>query len=94
MTTAPPKKETVKKRGPRVFNGVLWDIATGAKALGVSEKTLRNQIARGLVPHRRLAGRIVLLAEECHEFLRRLPGVNAEEALANVAKRNGGEAAR
>jgi hypothetical protein len=85
----PPKKRAGQPSGRGIFNGVLWDVSTGARELGLKEKALRSQIARGVLPHRRLGGRIVLIAEECREFLRRLPGVTVDQALANVAARTG-----
>jgi hypothetical protein len=91
MRAQPPKKAKGRKTGARRFDGALWDIATGAHQLGETEKTLRSQITRGLVPYRRLGGRVVLIADEVRAFLRQLPGVSADDALANVAKRNGGE---
>jgi hypothetical protein len=88
----PPKKRAGQATGRRRFDGIAWDIATGAQQIGLTEKALRSQIARGLWPHRRLGGRIVLIADEVREFLRKLPGTSADEALENVAARNGGGA--
>jgi hypothetical protein len=85
----PPRKRVGQASGRRTFNGVLWDISTGSREMGMTEKALRAQIARGLVPHRRLGGRIVLIADECREFLRKLPGVDVDQALANIATRSG-----
>jgi hypothetical protein len=84
-----PRKQADKPTGPRRFNGALWDVATAAKELGENEKAVRSQIARGLLPHRRLGGRVVLIADEVRDFLRQLPGVTAAEALVNVGARNG-----
>lgn len=94
MKKPPPRKKQGKPTGPRRFDGALRDIAGQSANLGITPKTLRAQVARGLVPHRRLGGRIVFLADEVCEFLRRLPGVSAEQALANLAARTGEEAAR
>jgi hypothetical protein len=90
----PPPKREGKCKGPRRFDGALRDIAGEAANLGISEKALRAQVARGLIPHRRLGGRIVFLADEVSTYLRQLPGVTADEALANVAVRAGGGTGR
>ena len=89
-----PKKQKGRATGPRRFAGALRDIDTQASALGVTGKTLRAQVARGLIPYRKFGGRIVFLADEVTAYLRQLPGVTAEQALANVAARQGEEAAR
>jgi hypothetical protein len=100
MRTSPPKKKSKQEdgdkalTGPRRFNGDVRDVATQAASLGVKERMLRSQVARGLIPHRRLGGRIIFLADEVSAFLRALPGVSAEQALANVAARTSGETAR
>jgi hypothetical protein len=91
---APPPKQKETCKTPRRFNGALRDIPGEAARLGMTEKTLRAQVARGLIPHRRLGGRIVFLADEVDTYLRQLPGVTAEEALANVAARTGGGSSR
>ena len=88
---APPKKQKDKPTGPRRFDGALRDVAHQARELGITEKCLRAQVARGLIPHRRLGSRVVFLADEVSAYLRRLPGVSADEALANLAARNGKE---
>lgn len=92
--TPPPKKQKGKPTGRRRFDGTVKDIAGEALDLGITEKALRSQVARGKIPYRRLGGRIVFLADEVHDFLRQLPGVTAAEALANVAARNGQEATK
>lgn len=91
----PPTKQTGDQKGPRRFNGALQDVAGEARELGITEKQLRSQIARGLIPHRRLGGRIVFLRDEVAAFLSKLPGVSVEQALENIAARQGeGEPAR
>ena len=83
----PPKKKAGKATGPRRLDGVAMDIATTAATMGESPKATRSQIARGLIPHHRLGGRIIVLREELFAFLRQLPGVSVEDALANVKAR-------
>ena len=85
----PPRKRKGVPSGPRRFDGELRDIATQAQRLGVTEKALRAQVARGLIPYRRLGGRIVFLPDEVMAFVRQLPGVTFERAIENVAARNG-----
>lgn len=89
----PPRKQAGVATGPRRLNGELLDVATAARELGDTENGTRAKIARGLLPHRRLGGRIVILRDELHAFLRQLPGVTVAQALENVAARQG-EAAR
>jgi hypothetical protein len=94
MKAKPPVKRAGQATGRRRFDGALRDIAGQSTAFGITEKALRSQVARGLIPHRRLGGRIVFLADEVTAFLRGLPGVSAEQALANVTARAGGAAGR
>jgi hypothetical protein len=89
---APPKKQKGAQTGPRRIAGDLLDLATQARELGFTEKQLRARVTRGLVPYRQLGGRggrIVFLRDEVAAFLRGLPGVTAEQALENIAGRNG-----
>lgn len=92
-TRRPPRKKAGVPTGPRRLNGDLLDVATVALELGCSEKATRSRIGRGLLPHRRLGSRIVILRAELHAFLRQLPGITVDQALENIAARNG-EAAR
>lgn len=86
---SPPRKRPGHATGPRLLNGSLLDVETGAAFLGDTSKGLRSKIARGLVPHRRLAGRIVLIRAELEQFIGALPGLTLAEALANVRARAG-----
>jgi hypothetical protein len=85
----PPKKKAGQAKKPRRFDGEFRDTATQAKAWGLTEKCLRSQVARGLIPYRRLGGRIIFVASEMTAFLNCLPGVDAQTALANLAARAG-----
>jgi hypothetical protein len=89
VRTTPPRKQAGQATKPRRFDGELRDIATQARELGISEKALRAQVARGLIPYRRLGGRIVFLADEVTAFLRGLPGVTVDQALQNMVARAG-----
>lgn len=83
----PPKKHAGHPTGARRLDGALKDIATMAATLGVSEKKLRGDVARGLLPFHRFGGRIVFVEAEVLDFFRRLPGVTVSDALANQAVR-------
>ncbi len=83
----PPPKQAGQATGPRRVNGLLMDVASLARKYGMSEKKVRSDVARGLLPHRRMGGRILFLEDEIMDFYRRLPGVTASEALANIAAR-------
>lgn len=80
--------------GPRSFQGELLDVAAVSRLIGITEKSVRARLARGLLPHRRFGARIVFVRREILEFIERLPGVSTAEALANVATRNGDVGAR
>ena len=88
----PPPKRAGQATVRRRFDGALRDVDGIAALLGTTAKQVRSQVARGLIPHRRLGGRIVFLVDEVTAFLRQLPGVTIDQALANVATRNGEEA--
>ncbi len=70
------------------INGQLLDVATAAELLGVSQRSLRARVARGLVPYRKLDCRVVFRRDELEKFIQNLPGVTIEEARANAAMRN------
>jgi hypothetical protein len=91
VRSAPPPKRAGRASGRRRLDGAVKDVAGVAAFLGTTEKAVRAQIARGLLPHRRLGGRVVVIADELVEYLRRLPGVTLDEAVRNVATRAGDE---
>jgi hypothetical protein len=94
----PPPKKQKKKEGdppkPRRFDGALKDVTSEALALGITEKTLWSRVTRRRIPYRKDHGRVVFLHDEVLEFYRRLPGVTMEQALENVAARQGEERAQ
>ncbi len=63
------------------------DVPAFADFLGDSQKGVRSKIARGLLPHRRLGGRVIVLRDEVESFLRALPGVTPAQAVENIASR-------
>jgi hypothetical protein len=88
--TRPPRKRAGQPTGRRRFDGELLDVAGAAGLLGVTEKAVRGRVARRVLPHRKLNGRVVLIRRELLEFLDQLPGTTVAEALANA--KNGAEA--
>ncbi len=57
--------------------------------IGLAEKKTRAMVARGLIPHRRLGGRIVFIRAELERWLASLPGCSVAEAHANLSMRRG-----
>lgn len=53
-----------------------------AAQLGLTEKALRQRIARREFPSRRWGRRLLILATDVDAFLNGLPGTSAEEAAA------------
>ena len=90
----PPSKKEGQAKKPRRFDGEILDVAMQARGWGITEKALRSQVARKLIPYRRLGGRIVFLRDEVAAFLRQLPGVTAEQAIENIAARHPEEPAK
>lgn len=87
LVRTPPKKMPGQGCGPRRIAGVALDVRTAAALIGVTEKTLRAQVGRRLVPHRRLGARIVFLRTEVEQWLAGLPGCTVTEAQANQEAR-------
>lgn len=85
----PPRKQPGQQRGPRRINGVMLDVRGGAVFLGETEKGIRGKVSRGLIPHRRLGGRIIFIKAELEQWLLTLPGVTLEEAVENLRVRGG-----
>lgn len=83
LVRTPPKKQPGQGRGYRVINGAALDVRSGALFLGVTDKTLRGMVARGIVPYRRLNARIIFLRSELEVFLTQLPGVSLDVAASN-----------
>lgn len=83
------KKQTeAKPRVPRWRDGQdIYSVPGMAAKTGDTERGIYAKCERGLLPHRRLNGRIIFLAAEIDEFLRGLPGVTLAEAKANLAAR-------
>ena len=92
MRKAPPKKRPGQGKGPRTLNGELMAVAAVATFLGCNPKVVRARIGRGLLPHRRWGGRIIVLRSELIQFMQRLEGTSVDEAVKNQrARGNGGD---
>lgn len=87
----PPRKKPGWGTGPRKIDGIKLDVRTAATFLGITEKTLRGQVARRLVPFRRQNARIIFIRRELEEFHVALPGCTLTEALQNVHARQGND---
>ena len=59
------------------------DVRAVADWLGITENTVRARKTRGLIPSHRWGGRIIFIRSEVMEFLIRLPGIDAKQALEN-----------
>ena len=64
----------------------VLNVAGAAHLLGTSEKSIRQRIARRLLPFRKLGGRVIFLRAELESFLAGLPGCTSEEANQNVER--------
>ena len=64
-----------------------FNIKEVAELLNTTPKAVRNRIARGQIPFRKWGKRVLIPADELEKFLTRLPGRNAEEAVAAVEGR-------
>ncbi len=89
MTKAPPKKRPGQGKGPRTLNGEVMDVAAVATFLGCNQKVVRARIGRGLLPHRKWGGRVVVPRSELIRFMQRLEGTSVAEALRNQRARGG-----
>jgi hypothetical protein len=70
------------------MNGEAMDIRTTSDLIGQKECQTRSQIARGVLPYRRLGGRIICLRSEILEYLKdALPGVTLNQARENLSAR-------
>jgi hypothetical protein len=88
MTRTPPARQPGWGKGQRSLKGEVLDVAGAAEFLGGTLDFIRSRVSRGLLPHRRWGGRIVFLRSELEKFLvETLPGVNLEQARANIEAR-------
>ena len=85
----PPKKRAGQPTGRRRLDGEVMDIPALAAMIGGTEKCARARVARGLLPYRKWGGRVIFIKSEILSFLSKLEGVSVDQALTNVAARNG-----
>lgn len=64
-----------------------FEIHEVARQYDWTEPAIRARIARGTLPFVKLGRRVLIPAAELEKFLAKLPGLTAEQALANQAKR-------
>jgi hypothetical protein len=77
----------VKKKRTRreaTAEQVALTVPQAAKITGQTARALWLDIYRGRVPHRRHGHRVIILRDELLAFLKRLPGLSAEEAAAKI----------
>lgn len=60
------------------------NIEMAAALLGMTTKALTMRVYHNQIPYHHWGKRIVLLRSEIEEFVRRLPGVSVDEAIANA----------
>jgi hypothetical protein len=87
MRRPPPKKRAGVPTGPRRLDALRLDVSTVARDFGGTEKGVRAQVARGMLPYHRHGSRIFFLRSELDAYFARLPGVSVDEALKNVRAR-------
>jgi hypothetical protein len=84
-----PRRQLGQGKGRRKMSGQILDISAASIFLGITEKTLRSRVSRGLIPYRRWSGRIVFLRQELEDFfLKTLPGISLEQAQINEKARH------
>lgn len=83
----PPRKRPGQGIGPHSINGLALDVRGTAAFFGGSEKQTRGLVARGLIPYRRLGGRIIFLKSELEAWLASLPGITLDDAKNNLELR-------
>jgi excisionase family DNA binding protein len=64
-------------------------VAEAAPILGITQKAVRQRIARGELPYRRWGRRVLIPAQELESFLEALPSKTAKEAVAAVEEGRG-----
>lgn len=83
------------RQGPRLDNGAdFLTVRDAARYFNTSEKAIRHRMSRGLLPYRRIHGRLVLLRAELDAIIESAPGVRLDEAQHNAAMRRGEVAPR
>jgi len=67
----------------RTFDGALLGVAEASRLLGNSERSLRALVANGVIPYKKLGGRVVFRRVELERWIETLEGVSPKDAEAN-----------
>ena len=67
----------------RTVNGLLLGVPEASALIGNSERSLRGLIAAGVIPYRKLGGRVVFRRSELEKWIENLEGVSLKDAEAN-----------
>ena len=78
------KKKLNRTRRDATAEQIALTVPQAAKIVGKSERAIWLDIYRHRFPHRRQGAKVIVLRDELLAFLKGLPGVSAEEAVAKV----------
>ena len=67
----------------------VLDVPSAAELLGMTQKAVRQRVARRMIPVRKWGGRICFVRTELDRFIASLPGCDLEEALENEEAKRG-----
>ena len=67
----------------RTFNGLLLGVSETSALIGNTERSLRALVAAGMIPYRKLGGRVVFRRVEIEKWIETLEGVSLKDAEAN-----------
>ena len=56
-----------------------WDTKQAGQFLKRSPAAVRNMVLRRIIPHRKVAGRLIFIRKELEEWVRRSPGVSIKD---------------
>jgi len=71
------------------LEAALLDVRGAAQLLGTTERAIRHQVARQVLPFRRRGRRVIFLRAELENFINTLPGCSLEEAQNQIKRRQG-----
>ena len=67
----------------RTVNGLLLGVPEASALIGNSERSVRALVATGVIPYRKLGGRVVFRRAELEKWIENLPGLTLKDADAN-----------
>ena len=67
----------------------ILDVPSAAELLGMTQKAVRQRVARRMIPFKKWGGRICFVRAELDGFIASLPGCELEEALRNEEAKRG-----